>query len=155
MSSRPCPTTTTCRPSTHDLPRHERRRHRAERTFVADERGVSFAALAADIVVLPVIALFELRFGIANAARAAENERRLAIFFDTLPTLRILDFKARDAEEAGIIRADLKAQGHPPSAPTTVLIAAQARRRGAALVTANTREFARVPGLALQDWSAA
>lgn len=111
-------------------------------------------ALAADIVVLPVIALFELRFGIANAARAAENESRLAIFFDTLPTLRILDFKARDAEEAGIIRADLKRKG-TPIGPYDVLIAAQARRRGAALVTANTREFARVPGLALQDWSAA
>jgi tRNA(fMet)-specific endonuclease VapC len=32
------------------------------------------------------------------------------------------------------------------------LIAAQARRRGAALVTLNQREFARVPGLIVMDW---
>jgi tRNA(fMet)-specific endonuclease VapC len=34
------------------------------------------------------------------------------------------------------------------------LIAAQARRRGAALVTLNTREFTRVPGLMVMDWTA-
>ena len=34
------------------------------------------------------------------------------------------------------------------------LIAAQARRRGATLVTANFREFARVPGLMVADWVA-
>jgi tRNA(fMet)-specific endonuclease VapC len=33
------------------------------------------------------------------------------------------------------------------------LIAAQARRRGALLVTANRREFARVPGLRVEDWA--
>jgi tRNA(fMet)-specific endonuclease VapC len=36
-----------------------------------------------------------------------------------------------------------------------VLIAAQARRRGATLVTANLREFARVPLLKTEDWTAA
>jgi predicted nucleic acid-binding protein len=30
---------------------------------------------------------------------------------------------------------------------------AAARRRGALLVTANTREFARVPGLRFEDWA--
>jgi tRNA(fMet)-specific endonuclease VapC len=34
-----------------------------------------------------------------------------------------------------------------------MLIAAQARRRGALLVTANAREFARVPGLRMEDWA--
>jgi tRNA(fMet)-specific endonuclease VapC len=35
-----------------------------------------------------------------------------------------------------------------------VLIAAQARRAGAPLVTANSREFERVPGLVVVDWAA-
>ena len=39
--------------------------------------------------------------------------------------------------------------------PYDVLIAGQARRRGAMLVTANEREFARVPGLRMEDWAAA
>jgi len=33
------------------------------------------------------------------------------------------------------------------------LIAAQARRRAATLVTLNRREFARVPGLGVTDWA--
>jgi tRNA(fMet)-specific endonuclease VapC len=36
--------------------------------------------------------------------------------------------------------------------PYDCLIAAQARRRAAALATLNVREFARVPGLIVMDW---
>jgi tRNA(fMet)-specific endonuclease VapC len=39
-----------------------------------------------------------------------------------------------------------------PISPYDVLIAAQARRRGAALVTLNRNEFERVPGLLVTDW---
>ena len=39
------------------------------------------------------------------------------------------------------------------SGPYDSLIAAQARRRGATLATANEREFARVPGLTTEDWA--
>ena len=42
-----------------------------------------------------------------------------------------------------------------PDRTYDVLIAAQARRRGAMLVTANRREFARVPRLKTDDWTAA
>jgi tRNA(fMet)-specific endonuclease VapC len=34
-----------------------------------------------------------------------------------------------------------------------VLLAGQARRRGATLVTSNTKEFARVRGLKWEDWA--
>ena len=55
--------------------------------------------------------------------------------------------RSRAKLEAGdIIRAALAKAGKPIG-PYDVLIAAQARRRGATLVTANRREFARVPGL--------
>src|SRR5258708_5045669 len=57
------------------------------------------------------------------------------------------------AEEEGDIRAALERAGMPIG-PYDVLIAAQARRRSALLVTANTSEFARVPGLKLKDWAA-
>jgi hypothetical protein len=50
-----------------------------------------------------------------------------------------------DAEEAGEIRAELERAG-TPIGPYDILIAAQARRRSALLVTANTGEFTRVPG---------
>jgi len=41
-----------------------------------------------------------------------------------------------------------------PIGPFDLLIGAQARRRGATLVTANTSEFELVPGLAVVDWAA-
>lgn len=64
----------------------------------------------------------------------------------------IIAFEAADAGEAGSIRAALAKAGNPIG-PYDVLIAAQARRRGAALVTSNEREFARVPGLIITDWT--
>jgi hypothetical protein len=56
------------------------------------------------------------------------------------------------AEEAGEIRAAIERAG-TPIGPYDVLIAAQARRRSALLVTANTGELARVPGLNAEDWA--
>ena len=61
-----------------------------------------------------------------------------------------MPFEPEDAEEAGDIRAALERAG-TPIGPYDVLIAAQARRLDALLVTANTREFARVPGLKLYE----
>jgi len=55
-------------------------------------------------------------------------------------------FDLDDAHEAGEIRAELEAQGTPIGWFDT-LVAAQARRRGASLVTSDTRKFDRVPGL--------
>jgi len=58
---------------------------------------------------------------------------------------------AVDAAHAGDIRAELEKVGMPIG-HYDYLIAAQARRRGATLVTLNQREFARVPGLIATDW---
>jgi tRNA(fMet)-specific endonuclease VapC len=66
--------------------------------------------------------------------------------------VQVLTFDAMDAQEAGDIRARLRRAG-TPIGPDDILIAAQARRRNALLVTANTREFAQVPGLRIEDWA--
>ncbi|HVV93248.1 MAG TPA: type II toxin-antitoxin system VapC family toxin [Hyphomicrobiales bacterium] len=100
---------------------------------------------------VPSIVLFELRFGIAKSSRKDENTARLGVFLQ-LP-LVVLPFGAADAEEAGEVRAALERAG-APIGPYDVLIAAQARRLDAVLVTANGREFSRVPRLKIEDWSA-
>ena len=105
--------------------------------------------LPSGVLAVPSIVLFELRFGIAKSTRAQENGARLTRFLRS--PITVLHFDADDAAEAGVIRAALERAG-TPIGPYDVLIAAQARRRGAILVMANTREFARVPGLVLQDW---
>ena len=100
---------------------------------------------------LPVIALFELRYGHARSSRRAESDRLLAEFL--APGIAVLPFDAEDAAHAGDIRADLESKG-TPIGPYDCLIAAQARCRGATLVTANSREFTRVPGRLVADWVA-
>jgi tRNA(fMet)-specific endonuclease VapC len=100
---------------------------------------------------LSSIMLFEIHYGIANSARRKENTERLAIFLQA--PIEILSFGPQDAEEAGELRAELKRLGRPIG-PYDVLIAAQARRRSAKLVTANTDEFSRVPGLIIENWTA-
>ena len=100
---------------------------------------------------LPVVALFEMRYGIVKSNRREHSERLLQRFLGL--GVDILPFDAEDAAHAGDIRAHLESKG-TPIGPYDYLIAAQARRRGAALVTLNTREFARVPGLIVVDWAA-
>jgi tRNA(fMet)-specific endonuclease VapC len=109
------------------------------------------AELGGDALALPAVVLFELECGIAKSERRRENQERLAVFLRA--PIRMLLFDADDAREAGEIRAALAKAG-TPIGPYDILIAAQARRRNATLVTANTREFARVPGLQTEDWAA-
>lgn len=103
-------------------------------------------------VAIPTVVLFELWYGVIKSRRRQNNADALADFL--AGPVRLLDFDAEDAREAGDIRAALERAG-TPIGPYDILIAAQARRRGATLVTANEREFARVPGLMREDWSVA
>lgn len=94
--------------------------------------------------------LFELRYGIAKSDRRARSEAALAAFLSLAVTPWSCD--EEDARHAGDIRAHLESLGKPIG-HYDLLIAAQARRRGATLVTANGREFERAPGLAVVDWA--
>jgi tRNA(fMet)-specific endonuclease VapC len=64
-----------------------------------------------------------------------------------------LPFEAEDAARAGEVRALLERQD-TPIGPYDTLIAGQALARGLVLVTHNVAEFARVPGLRVDDWQA-
>ena len=95
------------------------------------------------------VALFELRFGVANSERRAFNGELLDRF---LATVSVLDFDSEDASAAGQVRADLARRG-TPIGPYDVLIAGQALRHKATLITANTAEFKRVTGLSVENWA--
>ena len=97
------------------------------------------------------IVLFELRYGASKSAHPERNIQRIADFL--AGAISVLPFESADAEEAGDIRATLERAG-TPIGPYDLLIAGQARRRKALLVTANAREFARISGLLTQDWAA-
>lgn len=90
----------------------------------------------------------ELLYGARKSARVDENIRLLRRFFAPLASL---PFDDRCADEAGLIRLDLERSGRPIG-PNDLLIAATARAHDLVLVTRNTREFDRVPGLRVDDW---
>ena len=108
------------------------------------------AVAAGDTLTISSIVLFELRYGAAKSARPERNVQRIADFL--AGPIDVLPFEPADAEEAGDIRAVLERAG-TPIGPYDILVAAQARRRNALLVTANAREFARVPRLRFEDWA--
>jgi len=105
---------------------------------------------AGTLIGVPVVVLFEMHYGVAKSDRPAKSEAGLRAFLalDVTP----LPFEAEDARHAGDIRAHLEGLG-TPIGHYDYLVAAQARRHGAALVTRNRREFDRVPGLLVTDWA--
>lgn len=108
------------------------------------------APKATGIAVSSII-LFELWYGVAHSERPRENTERLRIFLSG--AISVIPFDADDAATAGEVRAALEATGKPIG-PYGLLIAAQALRLRATLVTANVTEFGRVRGLVWQDWGA-
>ncbi len=95
---------------------------------------------------ISAIVSHELFYGAFKSRRA---ERNVALV-DSLP-FEVVDFDKEDSRQAGEIRASLGVRGSPIG-PYDVLIAGQAMARSLVLVSRNLREFARVPGLQVEDW---
>ena len=102
-----------------------------------------------DEVGLSSITVAELCYGAEKSWRSQQNHLALDAF---LTALIQAEFDAQAADRYGRIRADLERRG-VPIGPLDMLIAAQALGHGVPLITNNTREFSRVSGLVLEDWS--
>ncbi len=101
---------------------------------------------------LSAIALMELEYGAAKRPEVAAFRERIARLKEVFP--RVEAFGHTAAHEAGVVRARL-ANLKPnalPIGPYDALLAGHALALGAVLVTDNAREFARVPGLAVESW---
>jgi tRNA(fMet)-specific endonuclease VapC len=98
-----------------------------------------------DIAISAIVA-HDLFYGAYKSRRTARNVALIdALRFATI------EFDREDARQAGAIRARLASRGMPIG-PYDVLIAGQAVARNLILVTHNTAEFQRVPGLRIEDW---
>jgi tRNA(fMet)-specific endonuclease VapC len=100
-----------------------------------------------DMAISAIVA-HELFYGAFKSHRATRN----VSLIDALQ-IPVLEFDLEDARQAGEIRAFLAARG-TPIGPYDVLIAGQSLARDMVLVTHNTSEFGRVPGLRIEDWQA-
>ncbi len=91
----------------------------------------------------------ELAYGVAKSG-SLRNRQALEMF---LAPLEIMPFGDAAVWAYGDLRADLERRGQPIGSLDT-MIAAHALSMNAVLVTNNTREFSRVTGLQLQNWTA-
>ena len=100
-------------------------------------------------VCISAITQSELMFGIAVSPRRTADQIALMAF---LRLVAALEYPNEAAVHYGEIRAVLKTLG-TPIGPNNLFIAAHARCLGLTLVTNNTREFGRVPGLRVENWT--
>jgi len=100
-------------------------------------------------VAVSVVTAIELRTGAEISSAPAKYHRLIDAFLRELPVLPLL---ATDVMEIGRVRSELRRAG-TPIGPLDALIAGHARARGVVVVTHNTREFSRVAGLVLEDWT--
>ena len=100
-----------------------------------------------DTIAISAIVLHELYYG---AFKSRRKERNVTLVDKMQFT--VLEFDAGDARAAGLIRAELAGSG-TPIGPYDVLIAGQALAQKLKLITNNTREFSRIDGLRVEDWT--
>ncbi len=100
-------------------------------------------------IAVSVITEAELRTGAAKSTSAARTLRLVENF---LRPLGILEFTSSDAASYAQVRAKLERAG-TPIGPLDTLIAAQAVARKLVLVSNNEREFSRVAGLRIENWT--
>ena len=98
---------------------------------------------------LSVITEAELRTGAAKSLEPEKTTRRVENF---LRPLEIFEFTSADAGVYAHVRAKLEREGSPIG-PLDTLIAAQAIARRLTLVSNNEREFGRVPGVRIENWT--
>jgi tRNA(fMet)-specific endonuclease VapC len=97
---------------------------------------------------IPEMVRAELLYGAALSSRPRENRGIVDKF---LAPLRPLSFGGEASVHWAEIRAALQKSGSQIGA-NDLVIAATARACSCTLVTRNTSEFSRVPGLAVEEW---
>ncbi|OYU31589.1 MAG: VapC toxin family PIN domain ribonuclease [Comamonadaceae bacterium PBBC2] len=99
---------------------------------------------------ISAITLSELYHGAEKSAKVSQN---LEVIEEFASLLEVLPYTAKASQHYGAIRSDLEKLGKPIGV-NDLHIAAHARSEGLVVVTNNMAEFARVPGLMVENWVA-
>ena len=102
-----------------------------------------------DEICISAVTVGELEYG---AAKSRWGDRTRQVLHAFLSNYEKIPFTETDAVLFGQLRAVLASSGTPVGA-YDVMIAAQGISRGLTVVTHNTGEFSRIPGIVLEDWA--
>lgn len=105
-------------------------------------------ARAPGAICLPAISVYEVWVGVLGSQNPKRRREQFEAF---LQVVEVLPFDADSALRAADLRSKLERAGETIG-PLDTLIAATALAHSGTLVTRNQREFARVPGLKLDNW---
>ena len=108
-----------------------------------------FRSLSIGSIGISSITLAELQYGIMKSSNPDKNQEALDKF---LTPIEIIDFGFYATMEYGKIRAELERKG-TPIGPLDTLIASHAKSLDLTLVTNNEREFERISGLKIENWT--
>lgn len=108
-----------------------------------------FRNLQVGDVCISTITLAELEYGVEKSQYSERNRIALAGF---VSLLEIIPFTGNAASVYGRIRAVLEKQGNIIGA-YDLMIGAHALSEGLTLVTNNTREFEKIHGLNVENWT--
>ena len=97
---------------------------------------------------MSVITLSELYHGAEKSAKVSQN---LEVIEEFSSLLEVLPYTGKASAHYGSIRSALEKAGQPIGV-NDLHIAANARSEGLVVVTNNVSEFARVPGLMVENW---
>jgi len=101
--------------------------------------------------VMSAVTFAELAYGV-QASAAAKRKQNQSVLDSLVLHLSVLDWPQDAAKHYAEIRTDLKKRGAQLGA-ADLMIAAHARAVGAIVVTNNVKDFARVKGLEVENWT--
>ncbi|MFB9994708.1 PIN domain-containing protein [Deinococcus oregonensis] len=110
---------------------------------------VHFGRVTPAQLAISAVTVMEIEYGFER--QPAARGRFSAVWAAFQADVTVLPYGSRDAVATAGVRAHLAAKGQPIG-PFDLQLAGTALAHGLTLVTHNTGEFARVPGLKLQDW---
>lgn len=113
--------------------------------------GQRFLSSSPNSLSISVISVGELRYGLSRLQASKRAKELTARFNVLIASFSVLALPASAGAHYGAVRAQLEAAGKPIG-NNDLWIAAHALAQNLTVVTNNTSEFSRVPGLKVENW---
>lgn len=108
-----------------------------------------FKNVPKESIVIPEIVLAEIEYG---ARKSSSYDKTIEKYNEFTKYFNIANFDKNAGVSYGIIRSELEKSGHQIG-PNDLIIASIVLANDGILVTHNTKEFERVSGLKIEDWT--